>query len=52
MTNEEKREKAIQYLKARGIWVLDGFTPTRSHQTDIRKTFAKYREWEKRNAKV
>lgn len=43
-TNEDKLQKAMQYLKERGIWVLDGrFKPTKPVDTDISKTIARYR---------
>lgn len=43
-TNDEKREAAMAYLKARRIHVLDGlFTPTPPPATDVRATIARYR---------
>lgn len=43
-TNDEKRAQALQYLKARGIWILDGkFKPTKPVETDVAKTISRYR---------
>jgi hypothetical protein len=44
MTNQEKLEKAINYLRSRGIYLLDGgYTPTKAVNTDIAQTIARYR---------
>lgn len=42
--NQEQREKAIKYLRERGIYILDGkFHPTDAPSTDITKTIARYK---------
>ena len=42
--NQEQREKAIKYLRERGIYVLDGkFHPTDAASTDVSKTIARYK---------
>lgn len=44
MSNAKKLDAAIAYLKERGIYVLDGkFRPTKPVDTDVAKTWAKYR---------
>lgn len=44
MTNQEKLEKAINYVRSRGIYLLDGgYTPTKAVNTDIAQTIARYR---------
>lgn len=44
MTHQQKLENAIQYLKQRNIYVLDGkYTPTTPESTDIKKTIARYK---------
>jgi hypothetical protein len=44
MTNQEKLEKAINYVRSRGIYLLDGgYTPTNAASTDVAKTIARYR---------
>jgi len=38
--NKQKRQESLEWLKARGKWVLDNqYTPTNSVNTDISKTF-------------
>ena len=38
--NKQKRQESLDYLKAKGMWVLDNkYTPTSSVNTDITKTF-------------
>ena len=43
--NDEKRMLAIEYLRSRGKYILDGgsFKPTAPTATDVAKTFAQYR---------
>lgn len=42
MSLQQKRQRALAYLKARSIYVLDGqFTPSDARDTDIRRTIAK-----------
>ena len=42
--NQEARAKALEYLKSRGIYILDGrFKPTGTASTDVAKTMARYR---------
>jgi len=45
-TNDEKVAAAIDYLRSRGKYLLDGckWTPTPAGQTDVKKTIAEYRE--------
>jgi hypothetical protein len=45
MSNQEKLEKSINYVRSRGIYLLDGgFTPTTSINTDVSKTIERYRK--------
>ena len=42
--NKQKRQESLDYLKAKGMWVLDNkYTPTNSVNTDITKTFERAR---------
>jgi len=42
--NAEKHAAAMQYLKDRGIYLLDNkFKPTNAASTDVAKTWARYR---------
>jgi hypothetical protein len=44
MNHQAKVKAAMDYLKARGIYVLDGkFQPTSSAATDVAKTIERYR---------
>ena len=37
---DTRRDKCLEYLKARNLWVLDGkFTPTKASHTDITVVF-------------
>jgi hypothetical protein len=41
---DTRRDKCLEYLKARNLWVLDGkFTPTKSSHTDITVVFNRAR---------
>ena len=42
--NKQKRQDSLDYLKDKGMWVLDNkYTPTNSVNTDITKTFERAR---------
>ena len=42
---DNRRDKCLEYLKARNLWVLDGkFTPTKSSHTDITVVFNRARQ--------
>lgn len=44
ISNAEKHAAAVQYLKDRGIYLLDNkFKPTNAASTDVAKTWARYR---------
>ena len=45
-TNDEKVAAAIDYLRSRDKYLLDGckWVPTTSENTDVRRTIADYRE--------
>lgn len=51
---EQSRLKAIEYLRWRGIYILDGngFKPTSAAGTDVRKTFAAYQKFVKERKKA
>lgn len=43
MTLEMKRKAALEYLRNRGIYLLDGkFKPTSPAATDVRQTITRY----------
>jgi hypothetical protein len=43
--NQESREKAISYLRGRGIHILDGkFRPTDAPSTNVAETIRRYRQ--------
>jgi hypothetical protein len=43
--NKQKRQESLDYLKAKGMWVLDNkYTPTNSVNTDITKTFERVKK--------
>ena len=43
--NQQKRQESLDYLKAKGMWVLDNkYTPTNSVNTDITKTFQRVKK--------
>jgi hypothetical protein len=42
-TMEEKRKAAIEYLRSRGIYILDNkFKPTSATATDVQQTITRY----------
>ena len=42
--NEAARAKAIEYLRNRGLYLLDGkFTPTQPSATDVAETIRRFR---------
>lgn len=42
---DTRRDKCLEYLKARNLWVLDGkFTPTKASHTDITVVFNRARQ--------
>ena len=45
-SNEEKVKDAIDYLRSRDKYLLDGckWVPTTAEKTDVRRTIADYRE--------
>ena len=44
MGNDEKRKAALEYLKSRGLYLLDGkFRPTCAAATDVATTIARYK---------
>jgi len=42
---DSRREKCVEYLRAKNLWVLDGkFTPTKASHTDITVVFNRARQ--------
>ena len=42
---DTRRDKCLEYLKTRNLWVLDGkFTPTKASHTDITVVFNRARQ--------
>lgn len=43
--NKQKRRESLEWLQARGKWVLDNqFVPTCSRNTNIKQTFDRVRD--------
>jgi hypothetical protein len=43
--NKQKRRESLEWLQARGKWVLDSkFVPTCSRNTNIKQTFDRVRD--------